>query len=513
MSKHKVSPLQTILKDERGQMLPLVAVMLVVLLGMAGFVIDAGRAYVGYRQLQASTDASALAATQYMPNTTTATAAAVLYGGATGGKNAVTSIKNVGMVSGYPLYKCLTVTVNLACLTSTGGATGGANVVVVKQTGTVNTTFGALIGFKTFTVTATATAAMAGAVAPPYNVAIVVDTTASMQDTDNDSSCAASRISCAISGIQILLQNMNPCIAADASNCGTAVSGNVSNPVDKVGIFTYPNITVGTVVNDTNCASSDPTAVPYTFPSATATTYSPGTGSSTPTYQVVGYSSDYKTSDSTTTLNSASNLSAALGAGPSTTTTTTTRGRTTTTTTPCSGMAAPGGQGTFFAGAIYAAQASLVAAHQANPQAQNVMIILSDGDACAGASNGCTGSASAMAGASSTLTTYPSLKDQCQQAVTAAAAAKTAGTKIYTVAYGAAASGCKSDSPAITPCQTMQRMAYDASTFFSDYTATGSGSGSGACISAAEPISALPAIFTKISGTLTLARLLPDNAQ
>jgi Putative Flp pilus-assembly TadE/G-like len=513
MSGHKVSPLQKILKDERGQMLPLVAFMLVALLGMTGFVIDTGRAYIGYRQLQASTDAAALAATQYMPNTTNATAAAVLYGGATGGKNAVTSLKNVAMVSGYPQYKCLTVSVNLACLNSTGGTTGGANVIVVKQTGTVNTTFGALIGFKTFTVTATATASMGGAVAPPYNVAIVVDTTASMQGTDNDSSCASTRISCAINGIQILLQNMNPCIAADAANCGSAVNGNVSHPVDKVAIFTYPNITVGTVSADTNCGSSSPTAVAYSFPTPGLGTYSPGTGSSTPTYQVVNYSSDYKTSDSTNALNSASNLSAALGAGPSTTTTTTSHGRTTTTTTPCSGMQAPGGEGTFFAGAIYAAQASLVAAQTANSQAQNVMIILSDGDACAGSAHGCPGNASAMAGASTTLTTYPALKDQCQQAVTAAAAAKTAGTKVYTVAYGAAASGCASDSPAITPCQTMQRMAYDASTFFSDYTATGSGTGSGACISAAEPIAALPAIFTKISGSLTLPRLIPDNAQ
>jgi hypothetical protein len=506
MSGHRFSPLQTILKDERGQMLPLIATMLVVLLGMTGLVIDAGRAYVGYRQLQMATDAAALAATQYMPDTTTATAKAIAYGGSTAGSNAVTSLKNVGMVSGYPQYKCLT-SLGLACLTPTGGATGGANAVVVKQTGTVNTTFGALVGFKTFTLTATATAAMAGAVAPPYNVAIVIDTTASMQDTDHDSSCNASRISCAISGVQILLQNMNPCIAAAATNCGTAVSGNVSNPVDKVAIFTYPNITVGTVSADTDCGGTNPTAVAYTFPTPGLGTYAPGTGSSTPTYQVVNYSSDYKTSDSTTTLNSASNLSAALGAGPSTTTT---HGHTTTT-TPCSGMAAPGGEGTFFAGAIYAAQASLVAAQTANSKAQNVMIILSDGDACAGNKFNCTGSASAMAGASTTLTTYPSMKDQCQQAVTAAAAAKAAGTKVYTVAYGAAASGCASDSPAITPCQTMQQMAYDASTFFSDYTATGSGTGSGACISAAEPISALPAIFTKISGSLTLARLIPDN--
>ena len=84
-------------------------------------------------------------------------------------------------------------------------------------------------------------------------------------------------------------------------------------------------------------------------------------------------------------------------------------------------MQAPGGEGTFFAGAIYAAQDSLVAAQAANPKAQNVMIILSDGDASA--------SSSAMPGASTTSGVYPSTKNQCQQAVTAAAAAKTAWDK------------------------------------------------------------------------------------
>jgi Putative Flp pilus-assembly TadE/G-like len=497
MSARTVSSSKTTLKDESGQMLPMVAVMLVVLMGFAGLVIDVGRAYVGYRQLQASTDAAALAATQYMPDTTTATAQAIAYGGSTAGKNAVTSLKNVAMVSGYPAYKCLT-SLGLACLTPSGVATGGANAVVVKQTGIVNLTFGALIGFKTFTVTTTATAAMRGAVAPPYNVAVVVDTTASMQGTDSDSSCNASRISCAIGGIQILLQNMNPCVAS-STDCGSAVNGNVSNAVDKVSIFTYPNITVGTVSADTDCGGSNPTAVPYTFPSTTATSYSPGTGSSTPTYQVVNYSSDYKTNNSTSTLNQSSLLSAALGAGPSTSVT---KGKKTTT-TPCSGMAAPGGEGTFFAGAIYAAQASLAAAQVANPKAQNVMIILSDGDASA--------TSAAMPGASTTSGVYPSTKNQCHQAITAAAAATTAGTKVYTVAYGAAGSGCSTDSPAITPCNTMLKMASDASTFYSDYTATGSGSGGNTCISAAEPVSALTTIFTKISGDLTLARLISDN--
>ena len=343
------------------------------------------------------------------------------------------------------------------------GAT--ANAIQVKQTATVKMTFGALLGFKNLTLTATATAAMRGAVAAPYNVAIVVDTTSSMNSTDSDKNCANTRISCALSGIQTMLQTLDPCAA---SGCGTVSNGNVAHPVDTVSIFTYPNITTATVADDYNCSGTTPAITPYTFPSATATTYTPVTS----TYQVIGYDSDYRSSNSATTLNSASDIAAAVGQGPSTTVTTKHGHTTTTTTTPCPAMQAVGGQGTYYAGAIYAAQDSLVAAKAANSLSQNVMIILSDGD-----SNATSG---AMPGASTTSGTYPSTKNQCAQAVAAAAAAKTAGTKVYTVAYGSPSSGCSTDTSGITPCQVMLDMAHDPSTFYSDYTATG---GTNTCVS------------------------------
>ena len=103
------------------------AVMLsVVLVGFVGFVVDVGRAYVGHRQLQSATDASALAAAQALPNYTTATAAATSYGGAAGSLNAISSLTNVAMASGYPLTECLTTLKNegMACVTLIGG-TGG----------------------------------------------------------------------------------------------------------------------------------------------------------------------------------------------------------------------------------------------------------------------------------------------------------------------------------------------------------------------------------------------------
>ena len=497
MSAHRVSSFQKVLKDERGQMLPVIAVMLsVVLLGFVGFVVDVGRAYIGYRQLQSATDASVLAAAQALPNFTNATAAATSYGGAAGSLNAISGLTNVAMPSGYPLPECLTTLKNegMACVTLIGG-TGGAtaNAIQVKQTATVKMTFGALLGFKNITLTATATAAMRGAVAAPYNVAIVVDTTSSMTSTDTDKNCNDTRINCALSGIQTLLQTLDPCAA---SGCGTVSNGNVAHPVDTVSIFAFPNITTATVADDYNCSGTTPAITPYTFPSATAVTYTPVTS----TYQVIGYDSDYRSSNSATTLNSASNIAAAVGQGPSTTVTTKHGHTTTTTTTPCPPMQAVGGQGTYYAGAIYAAQDSLVAAHAANTLSQNVMIILSDGDSNA--------TSSAMPGASTTSGTYPSTKNQCAQAVAAAAAAKLAGTKIYTVAYGSPSSGCSTDTSGITPCQVMLDMAHDPSTFYSDYTASG---GTNTCVSSSQPTTDLNQIFTEIAGDLTLARLIPDG--
>jgi hypothetical protein len=164
-------------------------------------------------------------------------------------------------------------------------------------------------------------------------------------------------------------------------------------------------------------------------------------------------------------------------------------------------MSNPGGEGTYYAGAIYAAQSALIAEQAANPGSQNVLILLSDGDA------GTTDSG-AMGSASTTSGTYPSTKNQCAQAVTAAKAAATAGTRVYGVAYGAEASGCGTDSPSITPCQTMQQISSASQNFYSDYTAKGSDS---TCISASQPTSNLNQIFTDIGNDLTVSRLIPNG--
>jgi Flp pilus assembly protein TadG len=463
--------------DQSGQVLPMVAVMMVGLLGMSGMVMDVGRVYISYHELQSATDAAAMAGAQALPGSGASTMATA-YSAVSGDKNSFSNLSNVQMVSGYPLVKCLsTLTAEgVACVSPANG-----NAIQVKQQVIVPMYFAALLGTSSVTLTASATASMSGAITTPYNVVIIVDSTVSM-GTQDSGDCNASRLSCALTGVQTLLHDLSPCGASQAT-CGTATNGNVSNAVDRVALYTFPNVTDGTASADYDCSSSDPTTEPYTFPSTTATVYSP----TTYTYRIVPFQTDYRTSDTTASLNTASNLTLAVNGKSG-----------------CTGITNPGGQGTYYAGALYAAQADLLHESAEYPGSQNVIILLSDGDSTAtGAHMG--------SGYSSTSGAYPSTLDQCQQAITAAQAIAATGTKIYSVAYGAASSGCSTDTTGtlkgLSPCTAMQKIASSPAYFFSDYTAT---QNSGQCISASQPTTSLNQIFTQIAGSFTAARLIPD---
>jgi Flp pilus assembly protein TadG len=475
--------LKSFLREDSGQVLPIAGFMLIAFLGMSAVALDMGHAVLLQDQLQNSADAAAMAAAQSLPQTT-ATTMADSYSSISGDYNAnATQLAGATMASGYPKLLCLTTLKNMGMACT---APANANAVQVAEQVVVHMPFGAFFGHATMALTATSTAAMRGASATPYNVIILLDTTASMSDTDSDSQCNSSRLSCAETGIQTLLQSLSPC-ASSLTTCGTVTSGNVVNSVDRVSIFTFPNVTVGTASQEYDCSSTNPTAVPYTFPSTTATTYAPS-GSSTGTYQITTFSSDYRSSDSSTSLSATSNLTLSVGGKSG-----------------CVGMGDPGGEGTYYAGAIYAAQAALLAEQAANPGSQNVIILLSDGDASAS-------SAQMASGASTTSGVYPSTKNQCSQAITAAKAATAAGTRVYAVAYGAESSGCSTDTSGTyagtTPCQTMQNIASATQYFFSDYTQSGSSS---SCISSSQPTSNLNQIFTEIASDMTVARLIPNN--
>src|SRR5215469_12741800 len=91
------------LLDQDGQALPWMALLLVVLTGMGGLSTDLGRAYIAQRQLQASTDAAAMAGAYAMAQST-ATASSVQaavtnFSSAKGGANVSSALPNAQLVS------------------------------------------------------------------------------------------------------------------------------------------------------------------------------------------------------------------------------------------------------------------------------------------------------------------------------------------------------------------------------------------------------------------------------
>lgn len=469
----------------RGQALVFVMVLLTALLGFGALVIDYGLVYVGQSALNVSTQAAAIAGASAMAQAgataASTTAAVTTYSSQSGGKNASSFLSGASLVSGYPQLSCLTTMQNSFGVYCYGPS--ATNAIVVKQQVALPLLFPGLFGFGSATLTSTATASMKGSSAGPFNIVIIVDATRSMTSTDADSECGNTRINCAMAGITVLLKNLAPCIWSESS-CGTATNGMVANSVDRVSLLTFPPVTTTSAVDDYNCGSTLPTTTAYINPFPI-----------TSTYQVVGFSSDYRASDAATSLNSSSNLVAAVGG---------------TTGTPC--LRVQGGFGTYYAQVIYTAQAYLAAEKVLYPNSQNVMILLSDGDATAGCTTSLAGICLTgdMPGASTNSGTYMSTIDECQQAITAAQAAAAAGTRVYSVAYGAEASGCAGDSPSITPCQTMQSIASSSGYFFSDYNATG---GTSSCISASQPVSSLSQIFQVIAGDLTVAKIIPNGTQ
>ena len=99
----------------------------------------------------------------------------------------------------------------LACVGSTGSTSGSFNAIRVVQTANAQTWFGSMFGLTSFKLTAVSTAAYNGGAGAPWNVAIVLDTTASMAGKDSGKQCSGTQISCALTGVQDLLLLLDPC--------------------------------------------------------------------------------------------------------------------------------------------------------------------------------------------------------------------------------------------------------------------------------------------------------------
>jgi Flp pilus assembly protein TadG len=509
MKLNRFSLANRLVKEECGQTLVFVSLILVAFLGLAGMSMDAGHGFYAYELLKSSTNAATLAGAAGLPNTTTATSYVSTYSSTALEKNAYGILQNVTTTPTFLCLNTVTTTLNVPCETSTGSS-GGYNAIQVTQTAKIKTWIGQFFGVPNFNLTATATAAMSGGTTTPWNIAIILDTTASMGDADSGKQCSGSQISCALLGVQALLGDLYPCQVG--ATCTSA-----TNYVDDVSLYVFPDVTNATAPYDYCSGSSgNPTHGYYTVPSLP----------SGDTYQIINYSHDYQTTDGAG-LNTASNIVTAAGAGSG-----------------CSGIKAPGGVGTYYAQVIYAAQADLVTQQAANPGSKNAMIILSDGDATATVTyakdkNGnITGisSTSDLQPSGGTITnlngtslnnptsyTYPSAVGECGQAVVAAQAATQAGTTVYTIGYGSVTSGgCTSDKtysastgttyggvawgPGKQPCTALAAMASTPSDFYSD-----DGDGCSANVPSNANLTTLTAIFHRITAGFGGARLIPNG--
>ena len=517
MTRNLLNLLRRSLRDDAAQTLVMAALVLVLLLGLVGFVVDTGHLYYSYQELQASTNASAMAA---------ANGLATSYASAQYNAAEYSSAASFASQYGYTgtvqnAYENMTVTnftvtpgcigsavpaaANIPCIniTDAAGQATTANAIQVSQTIQVRTYFAPFLGIPYVNLTAKASALMRGSPAA-YNIALIVDTTGSMNTTD--SSCNNNtRLQCALNGIQTFLQAINPCGFGGCQGVGSNTS-NYTNSFDRVALFAFPNGQTNAIPNDYGCnglpqdelnpepginVSNYDNAVPYVFPPINGTfgttqyNYTTRTGwkyvngrlqpvYTTKTYDVTsevtnglgdanGFMSNYQDGDS---LNTGSNLVMALGGKQN-----------------CPSIQAPYIDGTYYASTIYQAQSALSAEQAAYPGTQNVMIIIGDGDSnvsydyldASGSAykfNSMVYQASQTNGLVPTGTNdygqnvgtppsasnnyYPSWNNDCGQAILAAAYAKDMGTTVYTVAYGSptggaftSQNGCSTDTTGI----------------------------------------------------------------
>jgi hypothetical protein len=477
---------------QSGAVAVLVALSMTVLMGFVALAIDTGRIVHIRRALQASTDSAALAGgRELVRGAGAADTVARRYGAESGAYNPVMGMPASTVTS----PRCLT------SLTGLGVPCTGSpayNALQVTQTITIPSTFAGIFDKASWTVSASSLASVAGGPhIKPMNIVLVLDTAAGMNLPD--AACGTTRIACALAGIRVLLSQLKPSAA-------------------NVGLVTFPPLTNTTeTAKQYDCLAS---------PTPTTTQY----GNPAGVYAVIGSGSalvnDYKTSNTATALSTSSNLNKAVGAGG----------------VGCTPLTVVGNQGTFYADAIRVAQ-SMLASQPNKASVDSVIVLLSDGNSGALVTNvvqnwvstrtyrpgdevNSSGVYYRYVAAQPTLAsaaTQPGVgvnwadywvslsgvsatkgRNQCAGAVAAAAQAKAAGTRIYSIGYSPLTSqSCPQDSPAVSACQTMRSIASDPSTFYSTTTTSSCASGGGM---------SLNEIFTSIAQNISYSRLLPLDA-
>jgi Flp pilus assembly protein TadG len=256
MSSGRNSPIGNVLNNESGAAAILAVVVIPVLFGLASLSVDLGYVYHAQRVLQASTDAAALAGAQVIGTGGTPITEATTYS-ANGTLNANTSLTNVTVSTTLKCYS----SIGLACSTNQTpscasanancSGTNGANGIEVVQTAQVPTFFARIFGITSVNISATASASMRGGVPTPLNVAVIIDTTASMGNAATGPAATAcsgysTAIACAVDGAQTLLGELWPWQTG-------ATSG---TPVDEAALFVFPPVTnAGQATTDISCTA------------------------------------------------------------------------------------------------------------------------------------------------------------------------------------------------------------------------------------------------------------------
>ncbi len=545
--------------DERGQVLIIAVLCMSCVIAITGFVIDVAQMHMVQRNLQIAADAAALAGATGLPTGSSATANALSYDASAAGGSQTSAGKNVFgfSVSTATSLGCLSArtvgTSSISCTPNSGNGqtpfspacTSQCNAIRVTETASVQPWFMSILGIGARTVTATATASQTGGIPTPLDVEVIIDTTASMGDADT---CTVSEASgtnisrptqedCAKQGVSALLGSLLPCNQG-LSTCGAATNGNVANPVDRAGLMVFPalNFSGGFsqgsspwtgVPAETNCTGNEVSGhVTYTnSTNVNSSGYS--------NYQVIPFSSDYRTSDTTASsvandpalaLNSASNLTKAVYwyqcpsqnyPGDES-----------------YGVEDPGGVGTFYGDVLADAKSTLSGSNGRGSSVHQAIVLLSDGDANATSGN--------MSGS----TTDPSGTNECQDGITQAEAAENSGIEVFSVAYGALTSGCSTDSYSSSTCNASTHTYTDCTggsplcamvmiadnsvtnpSAYSNDAAALAGAESAGCNSNANMVS-IPAFrfyntptgaslqgnFQSVGNALTSSRLISDNA-
>ena len=184
-------------RGERGQILPLAAMALLVLLGICAFAIDVGYAYYAKRQLQGATDAAALAGAQDLPVVATAISVASSYAAA-----------NVP-----PNLSSFDFTYETKCTATAVRATGcnpavNPNALVVRGTARTSTWFASIFGIDHFDVAAHANACSPCS-ATPVDIVVAIDRTGSMC-SPRGSNNTCTDLDNAKDGVRTMLRMLNP---------------------------------------------------------------------------------------------------------------------------------------------------------------------------------------------------------------------------------------------------------------------------------------------------------------